>query len=137
MCTLLYGSGLRLPEALQLRVKDVDFGAGEIRVRRAKGAKNRVTVLPEAAAPELQRHLERVRRLHERDLARGAGKAPLPDATSERRQVRPTTGYGSTSSRRRVAISILRATTGDIICMSRRFNGRFAPRRSPPRSRSG
>jgi integron integrase len=80
VCTLLYGSGLRLLEALELRVKDLDFGAGEIRVRRAKGAKDRVTMLPEAAAAELQRHLERVRRLHQRDLALGGGKAPLPDA---------------------------------------------------------
>jgi integron integrase len=67
-------------EALQLRVKDVDFAGGEIRVRRAKGAKDRVTMLPGALTGELQRHLERVRRLHQCDLARGAGKAPLPHA---------------------------------------------------------
>jgi integron integrase len=77
---LLYGSGLRLLEALQLRVKDVDFAGGEIRVRRGKGAKDRVTVLPGALTPELQRHLERVRRLHQRDVAGGAGKVPLPYA---------------------------------------------------------
>jgi integron integrase len=77
---LLYGSGLRLLEALQLRVKDVDFAGGEIRVRRAKGAKDRVTVLPGALTAELERHLERVRRLHQRDVAGGAGKAPLPNA---------------------------------------------------------
>jgi len=63
-----------------LRVKDLDFAAGEIRVRRAKGAKDRVTVLPGAFAGELRHHLERVRRLHQRDLARGAGRAPLPHA---------------------------------------------------------
>lgn len=80
VCILLYGSGLRLLEALELRVKDVDFAGGEIRVRRAKGAKDRVTMLPGALTAELQRHLETVRRLHQRDLARGAGKAPLPDA---------------------------------------------------------
>ena len=77
---LLYGSGLRLLEALQLRVKDVDFAGGEIRVRRAKGAKDRVTVLPGALTAELERHLECVRRLHQRDVAGGAGKAPLPNA---------------------------------------------------------
>ena len=77
---LLYGSGLRLLEALQLRVKDVDFAVREIRVRRAKGAKDRVTVLPGALTTELQRHIEKVRRLHQRDLARGDGKAPLPNA---------------------------------------------------------
>jgi integron integrase len=80
VCVLLYGSGLRLLEALQLRVKDVDFAGGEIRVRRAKGAKDRVTMLPGALTAVLQRHLERVRVLHQRDIARGAGKAPLPHA---------------------------------------------------------
>jgi integron integrase len=80
VCILLYGSGLRLLEALQLRVKDVDFAAGEIRVRRAKGAKDRVTVLPGGLTAELKHHLDRVRRLHRNDLARGAGKAPLPQA---------------------------------------------------------
>ncbi|HEX2217629.1 MAG TPA: integron integrase [Gemmatimonadales bacterium] len=80
VCVLLYGSGLRLLEALELRVKDLDFAAGEIRVRRAKGARDRVTMLPGALTAELQRHLDRVRRLHQRDLARGAGKAPLPYA---------------------------------------------------------
>ncbi len=77
---LLYGSGLRLLEALQLRAKDVDFAGGEIRVRRAKGAKDRVTVLPGALTAELQEHLRRVKRLHQRDLAAGGGKAPLPNA---------------------------------------------------------
>jgi integron integrase len=77
---LLYGSGLRLLEALQLRVKDLDFAAGEIRVRRAKGAKDRVTMLPGALTRELEQHLEKVRVLHQRDLARGAGRAPLPFA---------------------------------------------------------
>lgn len=69
VCVLLYGSGLRLLEALQLRVKDVDFAGGEIRVRRAKGAKDRVTMLPGALTAELQRHLERVRLLHQGDIA--------------------------------------------------------------------
>jgi integron integrase len=80
VCILLYGSGLRLLEALQLRVKDVDFATGEIRVRRAKGAKDRVTVLPGGLTVELKHHLERVRQLHRKDVARGAGKAPLPHA---------------------------------------------------------
>jgi integron integrase len=80
VCILLYGSGLRLLEALELRVKDVDFPTGEIRVRRAKGSKDRITVLPGALAGELQQHLERVRRLHQRDLEQGTGKAPLPYA---------------------------------------------------------
>jgi integron integrase len=75
---LLYGSGLRLLEALELRVKDLDFETGEIRVRRAKGGKDRITMLGRSLAPALQDHLERRRRLHQRDLARGEGTVSLP-----------------------------------------------------------
>lgn len=77
---LLYGGGLRLMEALTLRVKDVDLERGELRLRRAKGAKDRVTVLPAVAIPLLARHLERVRVQHQRDLAAGAGRVELPGA---------------------------------------------------------
>jgi len=75
---LLYGGGLRLLEALTLRVKDVDLERGELRLRRAKGAKDRVTVLPEVVRPVLVRHLERVRVQHQRDLADGSGRVALP-----------------------------------------------------------
>jgi integrase len=68
---LLYGSGLRLMECLTLRVKDVDLERGELRIRRAKGAKDRVTVLARAARGPLAEHLEGVRRLHARDVAEG------------------------------------------------------------------
>ena len=77
---LLYGSGLRLLEALTLRVKDVDLERGEIRIRRAKGARDRVTVLPDRLRSLLADHMERVRRQHERDLEEGAGSVALPDA---------------------------------------------------------
>ncbi|MEP6591790.1 MAG: integron integrase [Gemmatimonadota bacterium] len=77
---LLYGGGLRLSEAISLRVKDLDFVTGEIRVRRGKGGKDRVTVLPQAVIPALQRHLRVVGDLHRRDLARGWGAAVLPTA---------------------------------------------------------
>jgi integrase len=77
---LMYGSGLRLLEWVQLRVKDLDFTSGEIRVRRAKGGKDRVTMIGNSVASELQRHLVRVRRLHPHDLAAGGGGAPLPYA---------------------------------------------------------
>ena len=75
---LLYGSGLRLLEALQLRVKDLDFGAGEIVVRRGKGAKDRITMLADSVHRELTGQVGRVRRQHERDLATGDGYVPLP-----------------------------------------------------------
>jgi integron integrase len=77
---VLYGSGLRLAECLALRVKDVDLGRREIRLRRGKGERDRVTVLPGVAVEALGRHLERVRRLHRKDLAAGAGRVALPGA---------------------------------------------------------
>ncbi len=82
VCSLLYGSGLRLLEALTLRVKDVDFARGEVTVRSGKGAKDRRTVLPGAVTTPLREHLARVRALHDRDLARGAGRVELPSAFS-------------------------------------------------------
>jgi integron integrase len=80
MAALLYGAGLRLLECLQLRVKDVDFGRGEIVVRRGKGGRDRRTVLPTVVRRPLATHLDRVRVQHEADLARGAGWVELPDA---------------------------------------------------------
>jgi integron integrase len=77
---LMYGGGLRLLEALQLRIKDLDFAAGEITVRAGKGRKDRRTLLPKRVQPALQAHLERVRRLHHADLAVGAGHVALPDS---------------------------------------------------------
>ena len=80
MASLLYGAGLRLMECLRLRVKDVDFGYGQILVRDGKGAKDRVTMLPQAVIEPLTAHLERVRALHNRDLAAGYGEVWLPHA---------------------------------------------------------
>jgi integron integrase len=77
---LLYGSGLRLLEALQLRVKDLDLSRGEIRVRRGKGGKDRVTMLPGVVSEALAAHLERVRAVHRSDLAAGGGAVALPGA---------------------------------------------------------
>jgi integron integrase len=77
---LLYGSGLRLMEALCLRVKDVDFGGNQITVRAGKGNRDRLTMLPAAAHDGLQRHVAKVERLHARDLAAGAGRTVLPTA---------------------------------------------------------
>jgi integron integrase len=72
---LLYGSGLRIMEALRLRVKDLDFELGQIVVRDGKGRKDRVTVLPERYRQSLDDHLSRVRILHGQDLARSYGGA--------------------------------------------------------------
>jgi integron integrase len=75
---LLYGSGLRLMECLTLRIKDLDLDRGEIRLRRGKGAKDRVTVLAEALREPLRVHLAGVRALYDRDLASGGGWVEMP-----------------------------------------------------------
>jgi len=77
---LMYGSGLRLLEALQLRVKDLDFTTGEVVVRRGKGAKDRITMLAGVCEDDLRGQLERVRTLHGRDLASSGGYVRLPGA---------------------------------------------------------
>lgn len=84
LCRILYGSGMRLLEGLRMRVKDVDFARHEITVRNGKGEKDRVTMLPTSCADELRAHLERVRRLHEADLARGLGRTALPYALARK-----------------------------------------------------
>ncbi len=77
---LLYGSGLRLLEALRLRVHDLDFQRKQVTVRDAKGAKDRFRVLPESLEPALREHLERVKLLHQEDLRHGCGALYLPGA---------------------------------------------------------
>lgn len=77
---LLYGSGMRLLECLTLRVKDIDLGRGEIRIRRGKGDNDRVTVLPAVVREPLGRHLVRVKALFERDLRSGGGSVAVPGA---------------------------------------------------------
>ena len=77
---LLYGSGLRLLEALRLRVKDIDFTYKEITVRDGKGAKDRVTLLPVSAIESLKLHLKKVKIIHQQDLIAGNGEVYLPDA---------------------------------------------------------
>lgn len=77
---LLYGSGLRLMEAVRLRIKDVDFDYLQIVVRDGKGAKDRVTVLPGATIQPLKAHLVLVRERHENALRRGYAGVELPFA---------------------------------------------------------
>lgn len=77
---LLYGSGLRLLEALRLRIKDIDFAMKQLTVRDGKGAKDRYTVLPEAVVVPLREHLERVRLTHQEDLKKDGGAVYLPGA---------------------------------------------------------
>ena len=78
VATLLYGGGLRLLEALRLRVKDIDFARRQLLVRQGKGNRDRGAPLPRVAESVLRRHLERVARLHRDDLVRGVWGPPLP-----------------------------------------------------------
>jgi integron integrase len=80
MARLLYGTGMRLMECCRLRVKDIDFGQREILIRDGKGAKDRVTMLPETLISDLQAHLAKRRRLYEDDLGKGMAEVFLPDA---------------------------------------------------------
>jgi integron integrase len=77
---LLYGTGMRILEVLRLRVKDVGFERREILIRDGKGARDRVTMLPERLALALRSHLVRVRQLHESDMRDGHGAVYLPFA---------------------------------------------------------
>jgi integron integrase len=81
---LLYGTGLRIMEALRLRVKDLDFERLEILVRDGKGAKDRVTMMPVNLAESLKVHLTRVQELHREDLAAGYGDVFLPFALARK-----------------------------------------------------
>ena len=81
---LLYGAGLRLLECLRLRVQDIDFAMHQVVVRGGKGAKDRVTVLPDAVTEALTGHLEQVRTIHRQDLAKGLGRVYLPPALARK-----------------------------------------------------
>jgi integron integrase len=80
IAAIMYGAGLRLMECLRLRVQDVDFSRNEMLIRDGKGAKDRITMLPESLKAPLRDHLTRVRVVHQRDLADGWGRVLLPHA---------------------------------------------------------
>lgn len=81
---LLYGSGLRLMEALRLRVKDLDLQSQSLHVRQGKGGRDRITVLPGCLDSPLELHLQQVRRIHQRDLASGHISVSLPFALTQK-----------------------------------------------------
>jgi len=83
MAGLLYGSGLRHMECVRLRVKDIDFARQQLLVR-GKGDKDRITVLSERSLEPLQKHLRRVRELHNADLKNGYGEVYMPPALTRK-----------------------------------------------------
>ena len=80
IASLLCGAGLRLMEAVRLRIKDVEFSRRELVVREGKGGKDRVTMLPDRLVEPLRNHLVSVKRIHEADLEAGHGEVYLPFA---------------------------------------------------------
>jgi integron integrase len=88
---LVYGTGLRLMEAVRLRVQDIDFDGGIVFVRGGKGDKDRSTMLPEAVKPVVHRHLEEVKKLHEQDIAAGYGEVLLPGSLARKYPNAPKT----------------------------------------------
>ena len=84
MASLMYGSGMRLMECVRLRVKDVDFELNQICVRDGKGGKDRHVPLPQRLREALRAQLERVRLIHQQDLAAGLGAVWLPHALARK-----------------------------------------------------
>ena len=80
MYHLMYGAGLRHRECLRLRVKDIGFDEGHVVVRNGKGDKDRITVLPNVAVPDLRLQIARIRVTHANDLRAGLGEVYMPYA---------------------------------------------------------
>lgn len=78
LVSLLYGGGLRLMEAVRLRIQDVDFGYQQIIIRNAKGNKERVVPLPVKIVDSLKGQIDEVRKQHEIDLQKGFGSVYMP-----------------------------------------------------------
>ncbi|KPA16642.1 integron integrase, partial [Candidatus Magnetomorum sp. HK-1] len=81
---LLYGCGLRITEAIRLRVHDIEFDLKSITVRSGKGNKDRITTFPASVILLLKSHLTKVKILHEQDLSKGHGAVYLPYALSRK-----------------------------------------------------
>lgn len=84
ICSLLYGSGLRLNECLSLRIQDIDFDRKQIMIRNGKGAKDRAVMLPMPLINPLKQQIEAARRNHRRDIANGYGEVYLPHALEKK-----------------------------------------------------
>lgn len=81
---LLYGSGLRMSEAVRLRIQDIDYKMRTLTVRSGKGNKDRVTTLPTTIIPFLKNHLNKVKIIHQNDLHNGYGEVYLPHALARK-----------------------------------------------------
>jgi integron integrase len=134
---LLYGAGLRLQECLELRVKDIDFDQHQIVVRRGKGQKDRLTMLPVALETRLGAHLRDVKRRHEQDLANGFGRVVLPCALDRKYPNAATDWDGSLRFPRHGSVAIRSsARRPGITCTSRLCSGRWPNRHERLASRN-
>jgi len=133
LAVLLYGGGLRVIEALRLRVHDLDFERGEILVRHGKGGKDRVTVLPGITAAPLAAHLDRVRSRHSADIAAGSARCGCPMRWRASIRTPGANGDGSGSFRRLgsapIPDSVCRRA---IICTRAPCRRRFTPPLAAP-----
>jgi len=84
MARVMYGGGLRLLETCKLRLKDVDLATSTLTIHRAKGDKDRVTIIPASLKDQLAAQIERSKAQHARDVACGMGWVELPDAFAKK-----------------------------------------------------
>lgn len=82
--SLLYGSGLRISEALRLRVQDLDLDYKQMTVRNGKGLRDRITMIPESRIDQIEHHIRKVKNLHNLDIQKGLGEAILPKALARK-----------------------------------------------------
>lgn len=96
MAKLLYGTGMRLTELLQLRIKDIDFELQEIVIRQGKGDKDRITILPKSIQQELKLQIEQAKILFNEDRKYNKSGVYLPNAIEKniQKQMSVYLGFG-------------------------------------------
>lgn len=98
IASLLFGAGLRINEALKLRIKDIDFHNKSIFIFRGKGNKDRCTLLPENLIVFLQAQIEKAKQLHQQDIRDGFGLTSMPISLIKNTSLRPKILLGNISS---------------------------------------
>ena len=90
---LMYGSGLQSLEVIRLRVHDIDFENNQIYIRNPKGGKDRTTIFPEVLHERIREQIEKVKKLHDKDLEEGYGEVYLPSAL-KRKYTKANVSFG-------------------------------------------
>jgi len=115
---IMYGAGLRLMECLRLRIQDIDFSRNEILIRDGKGAKDRITMLPESVKTPLQGHLTKVKAVQQQDVADGWGAYSYHTHLTASTPTRRRTGAGNGSFPRSTDGSMARSRNKDVITLT-------------------